>query len=150
MINASDAAKPPRIRPRLSQAPKVRDLYWCDFPRDAHLPEFRKRRPVIVVASDRALSGAVMVIPCSSQDQAGNRWAVRLTTMIDGVGPSWAVCDKPTTVAVSRLTLDTSGRRRLPCAEFTAVLALLLRRLPALAPAASVACGAPDGESPPA
>ena len=131
-MNTSDREKPPRIKPRLSQAPKVRDMYWCDFPRDAHLPEFWKRRPVIVMASDRALSGAVTVIPCSSQDQAGNRWAIPLVTTIDGVGPSWAICDKPASVAVSRLTVDASGRRRVPSEEFTAVLALLLRWLPAL------------------
>ncbi|MGI3901085.1 MAG: hypothetical protein ACRYGP_17415 [Janthinobacterium lividum] len=44
------------------------------------------------------------------------------------------MCDKPTTVAVSRLSLDRSGRHRLPPEEFTAVLALVLRRFPALAP----------------
>jgi hypothetical protein len=39
-------------------------------------------------------------IPCSSQDQAGNPWAYALKTTIDGKHPSWAICDKPTTVAV--------------------------------------------------
>ncbi|WP_207919164.1 type II toxin-antitoxin system PemK/MazF family toxin [Methylobacterium segetis] len=78
-------------------APKVRDFYWCDFPVDAHLPEFWKRRPVIVIATDRTLSGAVTVVPCSSQPQPENRWAYRLATTIDGSPESWAICDKPTT-----------------------------------------------------
>ncbi len=129
-MNTSDAEKPPHVRPRLKQAPKVRDMLWCDFPKDAHLPEMWKRRPVIVIATDRALTGAVTVIPCSSQDQAGNRWAVPLDTPIDGRGPSWAICDKPTTVAVSRLSLEGNSRHRLPEAEFAAVLAVMWRWLP--------------------
>lgn len=132
-MTTDDQDKPPRHPPRLRDSPKVRDLYWCDFAKDAHLPEFWKRRPVIVVASDRKLSGAVTVIPCSSQDQGGNRWAVKLTTTIEGPGvDSWAICDKPTTVAVSRLTPDKSGRRRLPQDEFTRVLERLLEWLPRL------------------
>ena len=81
-----------------------------------------------MTAGGRTLSGTVVVVPCSSQDQDGNPWAVRLATAIDGVGPSWAVCDTPATVAVSRLSLDRSGRRRLPPEEFTAVPALVRRR----------------------
>ena len=136
-MNTSDAEKPPHVRPRLKQAPKVRDMLWCDFPKDAHLPEMWKRRPVIVIATDRSLGGAVTVVPCSSQDQAGNKWAVRLETPIDGKGPSWAICDKPTSVAVSRLSLQDNSRHRLPEAEFAAVLEVMWRWLPAPRPATS-------------
>ena len=87
-----------------------------------------------MTAGDRRLSGTAVMVPCSSQDQGGDPWAVRLAMAIDGVGPSWAVCDMPATVAVSRLSLDRSGRRRLPPEEFTVVLALVLRRFPALTP----------------
>lgn len=121
--------KPPRHRPRIPAAPAIRQLYWCDFPKDAHLPEFWKRRPVLIVSFKNVLSGAVTVIPCSSQDQKGNPWAYKLTTTIDG-SESWAICDKPTTVAVSRLTSTKGKVRRLPQAEFDAVLALLLAWLP--------------------
>lgn len=133
-MNPSDADRPPHVRPRLKQAPKLRDLYWCDFPRDAHIPEFWKRRPVIVIAGDGTLSGAVQVVPCSSQPQGSNRWAYQLGTAIDGVGPSWAICDKVGTVAVSRLSIDASHSRprRLTQEEFTAVLGLVLARLPKL------------------
>jgi hypothetical protein len=41
---------PPRVEPRLLVVPAIRELYWCDFPADAQLPEFWKRRPVIVVS----------------------------------------------------------------------------------------------------
>ena len=136
-MNESDAEKPPHVRPRLKQAPKVRDMLWCDFPKDAHLPEMWKRRPVIVIATDRSLGGAVTVVPCSSQDQTGNKWAVRLETPIDGKGPSWAICDKPTTVAVSRLSLEGNSRHRLPEAEFAAVLEAMWRWLPVPRPTTS-------------
>ena len=135
-MNTSDREKPPRVPPRLKQAPKIRDMLWCDFPKDAQLPELWKRRPVIVIAADRTLGGAVTVIPCSSKPQDGNRWAFRLATPIDGIGPSWAICDKPTTVAVSRLSLEGNARKRLPEKEFTAVLTLMLTRLPSLKRAA--------------
>ena len=128
--------RPPRIAPRLMQAPKLRDLLWCDFPHDVQLPEFWKRRPVAVVAGDRRLSGTVVVVPCPSQNQAGNPWAIELATAIDGEGPSWAVCDKPTTVAVSRLSLDRSGRRPPPPGVMTQVRARGLRRFPPRAAAA--------------
>lgn len=124
--------KPPKHPPRIPAAPSIRQLYWCDFPRDGHLPEFWKRRPVLVVSFKNTLSGAVTVIPCSSQEQRGNKWAYELETSIDGVGRSWAICDKPTTVAVSRLTSDKSGVRRLPEQEFNEILNLLFAWLPKL------------------
>ena len=123
---------PPRVPPRLKAVPAIRQLYWCDFPADAHLPELWKTRPVVIVSFKNTLRGAVTVLPCSSQDQMGNPWAAVLHTTVDGKGPSWAICDKVTTVAVSRLTPDKSGIRRLPEAEFNGLLAVLFRWLPKL------------------
>jgi mRNA interferase MazF len=88
---------PPKIAPRLKAAPKIRQFYWCDFPQDAQLPEFWKRRPIVVVSFKNTLHGAVTVIPCSTQAQSGNAYAFPLQTTIDGRA-AWAVCDKPTTV----------------------------------------------------
>ena len=122
---------PPRIQTRLKAVPRIRQLYWCDFPNDAHLPEFWKCRPVIIVSFRNTLSGAVTVIPCSSQEQHGNPWAYLLTTTIDGAR-SWAICDKLTTIAVSRLSVDQRGVKRMPEGEFHAILAVVLTWLPAL------------------
>ncbi|MBR0973659.1 type II toxin-antitoxin system PemK/MazF family toxin [Bradyrhizobium japonicum] len=123
--------KPRRVPPRVKSAPSIRQLFWCDFPEDAHLPEFWKTRPVLIVSYKNILTGAVTVLPCSSQPQRGNPWAVELGTTVDGQS-SWVICDKPTTVAVSRLTPDKSGIRRLPESEFNPILALLLKWLPKL------------------
>lgn len=124
---------PPRVRPSLKAAPAIRELYWCDLPRDAQLPEFWKCRPVIIMSFRNTLSGAVTVIPCSTAKQPDNPWAVRLSKTVDGrFGEAWAICDKPMTVAVSRLKLDRRGKLRLSEAEFNPVLARLLEWLPVL------------------
>jgi mRNA interferase MazF len=121
---------PPKVKPRLTAAPKIRQLYWCDFPKDAHLPEFWKCRAVLVISHRNTLHGTATVIPCSSLDQTGNKWAFKQTTTIDGRGNSWAICDKITTVAVSRLSPDKNGIQRLPTKEFDQVLTLLSEWFP--------------------
>jgi mRNA interferase MazF len=128
-MSAYDQSPPPRVAPRLVGAPRIRQLFWCDFPKDAQLPEFWKRRPVIVISYRNVLHGAVTVIPCSTQAQPGNAWAFPLRTTIDGRA-AWAICDKPTTVAVSRLLPDKDGVKRLPEAEFDEMLGLVLDWLP--------------------
>jgi mRNA interferase MazF len=126
---------PPRVPARLRASPKIRQVYWCDFPMDAQLPEFWKTRSVIIISYKNTLSGAVTIIPCSSQPQEANPWAHRLNTTIDD-RPSWAICDKPSTVAVSRLSVDAKGIRRLSEAEFNDILGILFRWLPRLSSAA--------------
>lgn len=127
MPNADEP--PPRVAPRLVGAPKVRQLLWCDFAQDAQLPEFWKRRPVVILSYRNTLYGAVTAIPCSTKAQAGNEWAFPLRTTIDGRA-AWAICDKPCTVAVSRLLPDKNGIRRLPQDEFDDMVRLVLRWLP--------------------
>lgn len=120
---------PPKIAPRLVAAPKIRQLLWCDFPTDAQLPEFWKRRPVIVLSYRNLLHGAVTVVPCSTQAQTGNKWAYPLETTIDGRA-AWAICDKLTTVAVSRLSPHKTGIARMPQEEFDEIVRLVLQWLP--------------------
>ncbi len=121
--------KPPKIKPSLKAAPKIRNLYWCDFPSDAHLPEFWKRRPVIIVSYRQKLHGSVTIVPCSTQPQDDNEWAYPLKTTIDEQ-KAWAICDKITTLAISRLTQDKRGIRRLPEDEFDEILKIVLKWLP--------------------
>ena len=128
-MTAHPQAPPPKVAPRLVAAPKIRQLLWCDFPQDAQLPEFWKRRPVIIVSYRNTLHGAVTVVPCSTQAQPGNKWAVPLQTTIDGRA-AWAICDKMTTVAVSRLVPDKAGIVRMPEAEFDDIVRLVLDWLP--------------------
>lgn len=120
---------PPKVKPRLVAAPRVRQLFWCDFPTDAQLPEFWKRRPVIILSYRNTLHGAVTVVPCSTAAQPGNQWAFPLRTTIDGRA-AWAICDKLTNVAVSRLLPDKGGIARMPDGEFNDMLGLVLNWLP--------------------
>lgn len=125
--------KPPRIPPRLRSAPKIGQFYWCDFPEDAQLPEFWKTRPVIVISKNHKLHGVATIIPCTTTPQNDNRWAFHLKEGIDGNRASWAICDKPTTVAISRLTPDKDGIRRISKEDFQSVLSLLYEWLPQVA-----------------
>lgn len=88
----------------------------------------------MVILSYRAtLFGSVTVIPCSTQAQQDPRLAFPLRTTIDGRA-AWAICDKPTTVAVSRLLPDKNGIVRMPEDEFHALLRIVLDLLPKLPP----------------
>lgn len=120
---------PPKVQPSLTARPKVRQMYWCKFPLDAQLPEFWKTRPVIIVSHNNSLYGAVTVIACSTKEQKFNRWAYELSNTIDGQR-AWAICDKPTTVAVSRLTRDKHGINRVTNDDFDKMLHLMLTWLP--------------------
>jgi len=42
--------KPPWVVPRIKAAPKIRQIYWCEYWQDARLPEMWKTRPVIVIS----------------------------------------------------------------------------------------------------
>jgi mRNA interferase MazF len=126
-----DADAPPRVKPRVIAAPRIRQIYWCRLPFDAELPELWKVRPVIIISYRNLLHGHATVIPTTTVAQPQNEWAFRLTTSFDGEHISWAICDKPLTVAVSRL----EPRRRIPRiseVELDEVLSRLFRWLPAI------------------
>jgi mRNA interferase MazF len=120
---------PPRVSPRLKAAPKIRQLYWCDFPKDAQLPELWKRRPVVILSKTATLHGTVVILPCSTQPLQDPRLSFQLKTTIDG-RDAWAICDKPTTVAVSRLTTAQGSIPRLNETEFDDLLAVFFSLLP--------------------
>jgi len=121
---------PPRVEPKLQSNPRIRQLYWCRFPKDAELPEVWKTRPVIIISKNNSLYGAVTVIPCTTLNQGGMKWSYEMRKSIDD-RKSWAICDKPTTVAVSRLTQDKWGIKRISADEFNNILSLVYEWLPA-------------------
>ncbi len=121
---------PPRVKARIIAAPKIRQLYWCDFWRDAQLPEFWKTRPVLVVSYRNSLHGPCLVLPTSTDPQDGNPWARKLSIKPDGRSESWIICNQPSTVAPSRLSQFKGKIPRLSEPEFDEILALLLRWMP--------------------
>ena len=94
--------QPPRVQPRIQAAPKIRQIYWCDFPRDAQLPEMWKRRPVVVMSYKNSLHGPCLVVPTTTLPQGNSQWAYQLTPHVDG-RVNWAICNHLYTIAPSRL-----------------------------------------------
>lgn len=128
MTNRPDRP-PPRVPPRLRSVPKIRQLYWCDFPEDAQLPELWKTRPVIILSKNAVLSGAVTIITTSTEAPYHPASCFKLTTSIDE-RESWAICNMITSVAVSRLSQTKNAIPRLPEDEFNAMLKVVLSFLP--------------------
>jgi mRNA interferase MazF len=124
-----EAQHPPWVKPRLVGAPKIRQLFWCDFWKDAVMPEMWKVRPIVVISYNNHLNGPCLVIPISTAAQDDNRWAHRFTMPTDG-GPRWAICNQPSTVSPARLTQFNSGIPKMSEADFNEVLAKLMRWIP--------------------
>lgn len=96
--------KPRRKPAKLRGTPRKREVYWCDYPPPEclHLPEFWKRRPVVVVSRSATLGGVVTIVPITSKKQDNPHFSVRIRSPIDGRN-AWIVCNHVTTMAVSRL-----------------------------------------------
>ena len=121
--------RPPWVTPRITAAPKIRQVYWCDFWKDAQLPEFWKTRPVIVVSYKNTLHGPCLVVPTTTIPQESNPWAHRLSVTFDDV-QSWAVCNHLATVSPSRFSQFKGRIPICPKEDFNAVLACIGRWLP--------------------
>ena len=103
---ADDGPDAPEASNRITVAPKLGNVYWCEFPADARKPEFWKTRPVIVVSYANTLLGPVLVVPLTTKPQPGNKWAYALprTPVPRERRASWAVCNHLYTVSCSRLS----------------------------------------------
>ncbi len=122
---------PPRIEPRIRSAPKVRQVYWCEYPRDAILPEMWKIRPVIIVSHRAKLRGPCLVLPISTAiSNEGGEWTYKLQRL-DGFAGNWAICNHVTTVSTSRLSQIDGKIPRLDQEEFNAILDLIGAWIPA-------------------
>jgi mRNA interferase MazF len=113
---------------RIKAAPKVGNIYWCDFHPESviHIPEFWKKRPVVVVSKNASLYGKVTVLPMTTDDgNAKNANAIELSSEVQGKidgKRTWVVCDHLMTVATSRLDNVSNTPPRLKGNELTAVL----------------------------
>jgi len=124
--------KPPRVKPKLVAAPKIRGIYWCEFWKDVMLPEMWKKRPVLVVSYKNTLSGpcSVLAISTDPQDGMSAKWAHKLPIQVEQGRDSWVVCNHIYTVSPSRLEQVGGGVVRLNEEEFNAILEKLLEWLP--------------------
>ena len=116
--------KPQRYKPRLKYPPRKGEIYWCDYPPPEclHLPEFWKRRPVVVISRRTTLKGVVTVVPLTSREQTDRRVSVSVCSPIDG-RDAWVICSAVTTVAVSRLLPVARRRIVMPEGTYSEILA---------------------------
>ncbi|WP_082496297.1 type II toxin-antitoxin system PemK/MazF family toxin [Brevundimonas sp. Leaf363] len=122
---------------KIKAAPKIRQMYWCDFRGDHLLPEMGKKRPVMIVSYRNTLHGIALVIPTSTDPQEGQStaWAHKLSFKPDGKSESWLVCNHLYTVSTRRLEpLHGKTIPRMGEAEFERVMERLGQWLPALPP----------------
>jgi len=130
----SEDNKPPKVAPKVKAAPRPGQIYWCDFPKDAQLPEFWKRRPVVILSPKSQLFGHATVVPLSSKAQPDNRNAHSFKSVLPGEQISWAICDHILTIAVSRLTPPMRQIPKVSHADFQAILTLVHKNIPSPRP----------------
>jgi mRNA interferase MazF len=134
--DAAPAAVGPAASARyqIRSTPKIRNVYYCGFPEPALVPEFSKRRPVIVVSYKNSLSGPVLVVPLTTRPQPGNPWAVKLerNPTPGETCDVWVVCNHLYTVSCARLTATHGAVPRLSANQFRPIHQTILNWLPAL------------------
>jgi len=119
--SATPEQPPPGVAPRIIAAPKLRQLYWCEFWHDARLPEMWKTRPVVVLSYKNTLHGPCLVIPTTTQPQGDSPWAFQLSGNVDGQ-ISWAICNHLYTVSPSRFSQIRGRIPRISEKEFNEIL----------------------------
>ena len=122
-------ARPPKVPPRITAAPAIRQIYWCDLWNEAQLPEFHKTRPVVIISYRNTLHGHCTVLPVTTTEQPENPWAMPLS-LSPTAQQGWVVCNHLMTVATSRLSPTGRTVLRLPEAEFERILTKLYAWLP--------------------
>ena len=120
---------PPCVPSRIRSAPRIRQVYWCNLPKDAQLPEFWKRRPVLILSKTSTLFGSVTVLPFTTKSQTDNRMAHSIVSPLDK-RRSWEFCDYLTSVAVSRLHLPGPAVPRVGRDDCNKIVALGQKGLP--------------------
>lgn len=117
---------------RIVGAPKIRQIYWCDFDEPPRLPEFGKTRPVLILSFKNFLTAHSTVLPITTDDQEGKSadWAHALQQPVTEGRLSWVVCNHIYTVSNTRLSPFGQVVPRLSEDEFNDILAKVLRWLP--------------------
>jgi len=129
--NDGTAERPPKITPSVVRVPRIGELYWCDLPKDAHLPELWKRRSVVVISKNVTMNGTVVVFPTTSASEKMSEHMHEISRSLDE-RTSYAICDKPMTLAVSRFyRAGPTGIPKLPMNEVDDLIRALYQVVPA-------------------
>lgn len=91
-----------------------------------HIPEFWKKRPVIVISRNNRLSGKVIVLPVTTdEDNESYEGSIELSPSTrDKINGKrcWAVFDHPMTIATSRLDYINKRPPRIEQGELSIIL----------------------------
>lgn len=113
---------------KIKAAPKVGSLYWCTLHAEAHIhiPEFWKKRPVVVISRKNTLHGKVTILPITTDDDNANyENSIELSQgACDKINGKrcWVVCDHIMTVATSRLDFVHKSPPRIQPEELAPIL----------------------------
>lgn len=131
--NDGTASFPPKISASLTRAPRIGELYWCDLPVDAILPELWKKRSVVVISKNAHLHGTAIVLPTSSDMEKNPKYMREISCSLDE-RVSYAICDKPMTLAIGRFYRPLGAPPKLPSAEVDELLRILYQVIPSPPP----------------
>ncbi len=122
-----------RVTLKIKAAPKLRQIYWCEFGDENVLPEMRKTRPVIIISYKNTLHGHSLVVPTSTDPQEGKsaEWAHKLSFSPKGGRDTWVVCNHLYTVSTARLSLFPEIPL-VPATEFDTILSNIFKWLPTI------------------
>lgn len=107
IINSSDIRSDETLY-RLSSTPRVRQVYWVEFPNDNIPPEFKGEHPGLVVRAAKHLKDACVVLPITSANQIIGTHFHQLRKNPNPKGErdkliSYVVCDHMYTVHLIRM-----------------------------------------------
>lgn len=122
-----------RVIPKIKAAPKIGQLYWCDFGTDVILPEMPKKRPIVVISHRNTLHGTCLVVPASTDPQEGSnaKWALELSVSPEPGRTTWVVCNHLYTVSTARLSPLGTKMGKVTDAEMQGILKLVFDWMPA-------------------
>jgi mRNA interferase MazF len=123
--------QPPRNKPSIRSAPRVGQVYYCDFQEDALLPEFWKQRPVVIVSGNATLHGIVTIVPLTTKSQPDNKLACPFPSVLKDGETSWAICSHVTSLATSRLSLIKGKAPKVMNDDLQNILRLVRTTIPA-------------------
>jgi mRNA interferase MazF len=118
-----------RFDVKIKAAPKPSAIYWCSLHPEGtiHIPEFWKKRPVLIISRRGTLHGKVICLPMTTDDDnTANPAAIEISAEVRAKidnKRTWVITDHPMTVATSRLDMIGETPPKISGWEFGEILA---------------------------
>ena len=119
---------PIRVEPLIKSAPRARQIYFCDLPKNARKPEFWKRRPVLIISRTSTLYGHFTALPMTTVKQNENKWAYKINSPLEDQ-EAWVICNHIISLSCSRLHPNNNSIPKLDSETFDTVMKLAIEGL---------------------